>query len=180
MSGELLRLLIERNNIPLADYFSQEEGERLPPEQHVNFVCALISGLKDERPMPPDTGRPEEKRFLFDIVSNYRNGIDVDKLDYLVRDSMAAFGSSKPPGFDIYRIICSSRVLTPREQSAPSAPHPPRAQVCFQLKVVLDINEIYTLRSKLHRQVPPLALPRLPSPAQQRTATACPRPPGTG
>ena len=26
-------------------------------------------------------------------------------------------------------------------------------QICFQVKCVLDINEIYTLRSKLHRQV---------------------------
>jgi len=142
MSSKLLRLLIERNEIPVGEFFSGNDG--ITPEQHINFVCSLISGLKDDDPLPKDTGRTEEQRFLYDIVSNSRNGIDVDKLDYLVRDSMAAFGSSKPPGFDIYRIIHSSRVVTPRTEPC---------QICFQQKVILDINEIYTLRSKLHRQV---------------------------
>jgi hypothetical protein len=30
-------------------------------------------------------GRSDRKRFLFEIVSNQRNGIDVDKLDYFKR-----------------------------------------------------------------------------------------------
>jgi deoxynucleoside triphosphate triphosphohydrolase SAMHD1 len=45
----------------------------------------LIHGLKPGEPMPANVGRPESKRFLFEIVSNQRNGIDVDKIDYFLR-----------------------------------------------------------------------------------------------
>lgn len=136
MSGLLLRHLVRKNGIPLEHYFSADASTC---EEHINFVIKLIQGLKDAAPWPADVGRDESKRFLFEIVSNSRNGIDVDKLDYLVRDSMAAFGSSKPPGLDVCRIIFSSRVI--------------RNQICFQEKVMLDVNEICSLRAKLHRQV---------------------------
>lgn len=34
----------------------------------------------------PFTGRPEGKRYLYEIVNNPRNGVDVDKWDYFARD----------------------------------------------------------------------------------------------
>lgn len=33
----------------------------------------------------PYKGRPEKKSFLYEIVANKRNGIDVDKWDYFAR-----------------------------------------------------------------------------------------------
>ena len=48
-------------------------------EQDIKDICSLILGKKS----PGDTQRP----WLFEIVSNSRNGIDVDKFDYLNRDS---------------------------------------------------------------------------------------------
>jgi hypothetical protein len=33
----------------------------------------------------PYKGRPKEKSFLYEIVANKRNGIDVDKWDYFAR-----------------------------------------------------------------------------------------------
>ena len=42
------------------------------------FVKCLIEGKVDEC--------PDEKSFLFDIVNNSRNSIDVDKIDYIQRD----------------------------------------------------------------------------------------------
>ena len=169
---------------------------RCSGEDQLNFVLLLIEGLSDDKEWPTNVGRGEDKRFLLDIVSNKRNGIDVDKLDYLVRlqsrsppsfalfplpplppspalsrplppspalssragsakrssplpgpqvrDAMSAFGSSKPPAFDIYRTIHSSRVLCRGDTPG---------QVCFQQKVMLDINEVYALRARLHQYV---------------------------
>jgi HD superfamily phosphohydrolase len=157
MSAQLLRLLLEENHVPVAAYFDCSEQQAA---ENINFVVRLIEGLKDETPWPSDIGRSSRKRFLFDIVNNKRNGVDVpcphaaihnvgtrgcpdsafftwrtprparqvDKLDYLVRDSMAAFGSSsKVPGFDIYRIVASSAVLN--KSGDPNQP-----QVCFQVR----------------------------------------------
>jgi len=42
------------------------------------FVQCLIEG--------DHAACPNEKKFLFDIISNSRNSIDVDKLDYIQRD----------------------------------------------------------------------------------------------
>lgn len=36
-------------------------------------------------PQWPYKGRTEEKAFLYEIVANKRNGIDVDKWDYFAR-----------------------------------------------------------------------------------------------
>ena len=151
MSGRLLRLLIRENDIPVHEYFPECSVKRA--EEHINFVVKLIEGLKDTDPWPDDVGRGAEKRFLFDIVSNKRNGIDVDKLDYLVRDSMAAFGSSKPPGFDINRIITSSKVAFRRAQNGAGPPSKLEPEVVYQMKNALEILEVYSLRAKLHRQV---------------------------
>lgn len=40
-----------------------------------NFVRSLIEGKHEDC--------PHEKKFLFDIVNNSRNSIDVDKIDYI-------------------------------------------------------------------------------------------------
>ena len=163
MSGALFRTLLERNSVSLADYLECTAEEA---SEHEAFVVALVGGLKDSAPWPTGLGRSAEKRFLFDIVSNSRNGIDVDKLDYLVRDSMSTFGSARVPGFDIYRIITSSRVLF-RSLGGGAQ----RSEVCFQMKNALEIAEIYALRAKLHRQV---CLPAACPPPARCLPARCP------
>ena len=43
--------------------------------KEAKFIRCLIEGKPEEC--------PEEKRFLFDIVNNSRNSVDVDKIDYI-------------------------------------------------------------------------------------------------
>jgi HD superfamily phosphohydrolase len=90
MSAKLLARLVEKNQLP---YSARE----------VEFINALISG---KRPKDSD----KKRKFLFQIVANKKNGIDVDKFDYLARDS---FHCGQPqPKFD--RLIMGSRVMDGR------------------------------------------------------------------
>ncbi|KAJ8599215.1 hypothetical protein CTAYLR_006389 [Chrysophaeum taylorii] len=114
MSQELVRRVAEK--IKFGDYFQDKT------RNHVEFVCELIEGGEG---------------FLYDIVSNSRSGVDVDKIDYLQRDAMATLGTRAP--FDINRLLHSCRVIDD--------------QVWFEEKVAMDINSIFAMRADLHRQV---------------------------
>ena len=94
MSEMMLKYLVEDNNIEL------DEGE-------LEFILKCIRG------MDPDVAEGSAEcvfgcelypRFLFDIVANKRNGIDVDKFDYLARDAASANVKSM---FDCARLVGS-------------------------------------------------------------------------
>lgn len=66
-------------------------------------------GDADEALLPwPYRGREPDKAFLYEIVANKRNGIDVDKLDYFQRDCRA-MGLSHT--YDFSRLMAFARVL---------------------------------------------------------------------
>ncbi|XP_072862887.1 deoxynucleoside triphosphate triphosphohydrolase SAMHD1-like [Chlorocebus sabaeus] len=76
--------LINSNGIkPVMEHYG------LIPEEDICFIKEQIVGPL-ESPVKgvlwPYKGRPERKSFLYEIVSNKRNGIDVDKWDYFARD----------------------------------------------------------------------------------------------
>jgi deoxynucleoside triphosphate triphosphohydrolase SAMHD1 len=50
-----------------------------PDSVDAKFIMNLIEGKPESC--------PNEKRYLFDIVSNSLNSIDVDKIDYILRDT---------------------------------------------------------------------------------------------
>jgi HD superfamily phosphohydrolase len=135
----------EEASLKMIDHLIAENGINLEAhgltDADMCFVKKLIDGLKDDAPWPQDIGRPESKRFLFDIVANKRNGIDVDKLDYFMRDSINCFG--RLPDLNVDRIINCSRVITCDGV----------AQVCFEDKIALVLGELFHLRAKLHKTV---------------------------
>ncbi len=73
--------------------------------------------------------------FIFQIISNSLNGLDVDKLDYLCRDSFY-LGLNTP--FQLSRIIDHAKVVD--------------NNICFPEKVSYDIYKIYRTRYDLHKQ----------------------------
>ncbi|KAF6743503.1 hypothetical protein DFP72DRAFT_932737, partial [Ephemerocybe angulata] len=95
----------------------------------VSFIKALIAG-------EPGQCDPSEKRYLFDIVANKRNGLDVDKFDYIQRDSRM---TGENLTFPVLRILHSAKVLD--------------NQICYKIK---DANQIYRIcqrRYELHKHV---------------------------
>ena len=77
-----------------------------------------------------------EKRFLYDIVANGRNSIDVDKFDYLARDVRACGITS---AFDHKRLMVFSRVIDD--------------QICFGAKEASNVYQLFQTRFRLHRQI---------------------------
>jgi hypothetical protein len=92
MSERVLEHLVDANALDLEeDYYGLGAGGGL------REVCALIRG-KEEEAESPAGGRAgpsssssffssSSRGWMFDVVANKRNGIDVDKFDYLVRDA---------------------------------------------------------------------------------------------
>ncbi|KAK2998877.1 hypothetical protein RJ639_023997, partial [Escallonia herrerae] len=118
---KLARLLHDVGHGPFSHLF---EREFLPQE----MILA-----SSEFALPKIT---REKKFLYDIVANGRNGIDVDKFDYIVRDSRAcALGCN----FQFERLMETMRVLGD--------------EICYRAKDYLTIHKLFATRADLYRTV---------------------------
>jgi deoxynucleoside triphosphate triphosphohydrolase SAMHD1 len=78
------------------------------------------------------------------VISNKRNGIDVDRLDYFLRDSLCCFGK---PTVDVrsQRLFQTARILRDPKSN--------EWVVAFEEKMAIAIRELFSLRAKLHKQV---------------------------
>ncbi|CAI0462532.1 unnamed protein product, partial [Linum tenue] len=79
---------------------------------------------------------PTGKQFLYDIVANGRNGVDVDKFDYLIRDSRACGVGC---GFMFGRLMGSMRVLGD--------------EICYRAKDYLTVYNLFSTRAEMHRTI---------------------------
>lgn len=78
------------------------------------FQLLIFCSSPQTGPLWPYIGRPEEKSFLYEIVANKKNGIDVDKWDYFARcGSQPLIVGHGPPRFMCFlTLLCSGTVTT--------------------------------------------------------------------
>jgi HD superfamily phosphohydrolase len=112
--------------------------EKLPGEDDKKFIKALIRGLETGKVATVEEhGRDQTKRFLFEIVANKRNGVDVDKFDYFARD---CHHLGIPTSFDFRRYMKFVRVI-----EADGV-----LQICVRDKEVYNVYEMFHTRHMLH------------------------------
>ncbi|KAH8827314.1 hypothetical protein DL96DRAFT_1606256 [Flagelloscypha sp. PMI_526] len=131
MSGETMRVddsnwSHEQASVMMLEFMLKANDLHIE-EADLAFIKALIDGKAEDCPQ-------KEKPFLFEIVANKRNGLDVDKYDYLLRD-LTMFGSKTD--FSVGMIFNSCRVIDNR--------------ICYDSKVAHSLDELTHKRFHLHR-----------------------------
>lgn len=110
-SGLILEQIVNDYNIEL----SKEEIEQI--KKYIN---------------PSD----ECDRFMYDIISNNRNGLDVDKFDYLMRDTK---NIGLEYSLDCSRLIMQARVID--------------NEICYPEKLSFTIYKLFDMRYRLHKEI---------------------------
>ncbi|XP_029013290.1 deoxynucleoside triphosphate triphosphohydrolase SAMHD1-like [Betta splendens] len=127
-------------SIRLFDYLVEENG--LKP-------LMKLYGLKDidltfirEMMNPKETyeGRTDDKYFLYEIVSNSTNGVDVDKFDYFARDCHYL---GLQNNFDHRRYLEFARVCEADDG---------KTHICVRDKEVDNVYDIFQTRYRLHKR----------------------------
>ena len=106
----IFRALVFKYNIPL----SNEEVNII-----INMICPTVK-----------SGWP------YQVVANARNQIDVDKIDYIIRD---CYHIGLTCGSDFTRIVTQCRVID--------------NTICFPEKIRYNIFTLFTTRYRLHKQI---------------------------
>lgn len=106
-------------------------------DKDVTFIKELIEGAKTSE--WTYEGRDEDKSFLYEIVANKQNGIDVDKWDYFARD---CHHLGIRNSFDHQRLLKFARVCKVNG----------RNHICFRDKEADNVYDMFRTRYTLHRQ----------------------------
>ncbi|KAI7871831.1 HD phosphohydrolase domain-containing protein [Spinellus fusiger] len=116
-SEMMLESLIDDNNIDIE-------------QEDIQLIKSLIAGE------PKSNSQQEERRFLFDIVANKKNSVDVDKFDYIERDAQNLGLRSS---YDAKRLLVYSRVVD--------------NEICYHHKEVYNLYEMFHTRYSLFKRV---------------------------
>uniref|UniRef100_A0A8C6NS54 Deoxynucleoside triphosphate triphosphohydrolase SAMHD1 n=1 Tax=Nothobranchius furzeri TaxID=105023 RepID=A0A8C6NS54_NOTFU len=127
--------LVEVNNLKPV---MEEHGLVMPED--LDFIKEQIAGpQRNPGQQWPYKGRPEDKSFLYEVVANKRNGIDVDKWDYFARDCHQLGIQNN---FDYRRFLKFARVCVDKGQK----------QICTRDKEVGNLYDMFHTRNCLHRR----------------------------
>ncbi|KAJ7523616.1 hypothetical protein O6H91_18G055800 [Diphasiastrum complanatum] len=158
MCVKLAGLLHDVGHGPFSHVFDNEFLPRVAPGiewSHERMSVMMVDHIVDEHNIDIDHGDLKrvksmilassgssqhqlhsEKRFLFDIVANGRNGIDVDKFDYIERDCRACGLSSS---FKFERLMENMRVVD--------------NEICYRAKECINVYRLFQTRADLFRTV---------------------------
>ncbi|XP_030953981.1 deoxynucleoside triphosphate triphosphohydrolase SAMHD1 homolog isoform X2 [Quercus lobata] len=121
----------EQMSVKLVDDILDKHYIEIDPEMIRKVKEMILASSEFVRPIGLG-----EKHFLYDIVANGRNGIDVDKFDYIARDCRACgLGCN----FQFQRLMESMRVLGD--------------EICYPAKDYLTIHKLFATRADLYRTV---------------------------
>ncbi|KAI0337332.1 HD-domain PDEase-like protein [Trametopsis cervina] len=100
--------------------------------REATIVKALIAGESSRcRSLSPPV-----KLFLFEIVANKRNGLDVDKFDYIARDNHAI---GQGENISLNKLLFSARVID--------------NEICYDIKDANSVFELCWARFSLHKRI---------------------------
>ncbi|EPZ36023.1 HD phosphohydrolase domain-containing protein [Rozella allomycis CSF55] len=99
----------------------------IDPQDH-KLILKLIDGNSKSSDM--------ERGFLYDVVANKRNSVDVDKFDYITRD---CYYSGIKSSYDSNRLLKCSRVIG--------------NEICFHAKEAYNVYEMFHTRYSLFKRV---------------------------
>lgn len=128
----------ENRSIYLLNYIVEKYNVDLNKDQ-LKVIADLIN------PKDSDYSKWKPKyhvgRWIFQIISNPLNSIDVDKFDYLTRDTMAV---GLKFSFNYSRIIDDARVIDMGNN---------KTAICYSSQCSEDIYHMFFIRYRLHRMI---------------------------
>jgi HD superfamily phosphohydrolase len=126
-------IIHENRSIFLLNYIVDKYNINLNKDQ-----LKIISDLINTKSAEYSKWKPKYQigKWIFQIISNPKNSIDVDKFDYLVRDTHA---TGLKLGFNYNRIIDDAKVID--------------NNICYSSQCSYDIYHMFFIRYSLHRQI---------------------------
>uniref|UniRef100_A0A6C0C920 HD/PDEase domain-containing protein n=1 Tax=viral metagenome TaxID=1070528 RepID=A0A6C0C920_9ZZZZ len=115
----------EERSCVIIDMICKRELPDIITDQQINFIKSIIHP------------KEQHKGALYQIVSNYLNGIDVDKFDYLARDT---YNLGLKKGFDPRRLI--DELIIDKNENISYPKH------CSS-----DVFDMFYIRYMMHKQI---------------------------